>query len=190
MSNERLKLLLLYLGIGFGIILVVSFVTSQIFMPLFFGRAKTIEVPNVSNMLTERAKTILTDKKLHAVVRDSTWSDEAERGYVLSQKPRAGTYIKPDGTVYLEVSRGSKYVAVPELVGLDVQSAWIVLKNQNLRFVVADSVFSDLYPVNTVVQSSPAEGERVERRTRIKLYISRGSSARPDSLDNDYIDYF
>jgi len=188
MSNEKFKLILLYLGIGFGIILVVSFITSQIIMPIFFGRAKTIEVPNVVSMSSERAKTLLADKKLHAVVRDSTWSDEAERGHVLSQKPRAGQYIKPDGTVFLEVSRGSKFVSVPELVGLDVQSAWIVLKNQNLRFVVSDSVFSDLYPVNTVVQTSPAEGERVERRTKVKLYISRGSNAQPDTLDygDDY----
>jgi len=172
-----------YLGIGFGIILVVAFFTSQMFMPLFFGRARSLRVPNVINMHLTKANGILIDNKLHGVVRDSTWSDEIQNGFVISQKPDPGDKIKPDGSVYLIISSGSKYVKVPNLLGMTVQSAWIVLRNNGLRISVTDSIYSDLYSINTVVQSSPSIGERVEKNSRIKLYISKGTGRTNDTLD-------
>ena len=185
MDKEKAKFFGYYLGIGFGIILVVAFFTSQIIMPLFFGRPKTVEVPDLDKMSATQAVRLLVDNKLHAVVKDSIWSDEIAFNYVVSQKPKAGAYIKPDGTVYMIVSKGSKTVKVPDLVGLNVQAAWIVLKNSGLKFTIADSISSDLYQVNTVIQTSPSVGEKVERKSKIKLYISKGSDNQRDTLSND-----
>lgn len=181
MERDKAKFYSYYIGIGFGIILVVAFLTSQIIMPLFFGRAKTIEVPDLSKLTATQAIKLLVDHKLHAVVKDSTWSDEIAYNYVISQKPEAGAFVSPDGTVYMIVSRGSKTVKVPELIGLDVQAAWIVLKNAGLRFTIADSIYSNIYPVNTVAQIAPEVGERVLRKKKIRLYISKGSSAERDT---------
>ena len=185
MDKDKARFFGYYIGIGFGIILVVAFLTSQIVMPLFFGRPKTVEVPNLDKMSSTQAIRLLVDNKLHAVVKDSTWSDEIAFNFVVSQKPKAGAYIKPDGTVYMIVSKGSKTVKVPEIVGLNVQAAWILLKNSGLKFTIADSLSSDLYPVNTVIQTAPGVGEKVERKSKIKIYISKGSAVVRDSLDND-----
>ncbi len=188
MEKDKLRFYGYYIGIGLGIILVVAFLTSQIMMPLFFGRPKTVEVPNLDKLTSTQAIKVLVDNKLHAVVKDSTWSDEIDFNYVISQKPEAGEFIKPDGTVYMIVSRGSKTVKVPEIVGLNIQAAWIVLKNAGLRFAIADSIYSNTYPINTVVQISPEVGSKVERKKKIKLYISKGSVIIGDSLNND-VDY-
>jgi serine/threonine-protein kinase len=181
MSKEKLKIYGYYAGIAFGIIFVVAFVTSQLVMPIFFGRAKTVEVPDVTTLTSTQARKQLIDKKLHVVVKDSTWSEDVEKGKIISQKPDAGELIKPDGTVYLVVSRGSKTVVVPEVIGLNVQAAWILLKNASLKIVVADSLYSDLYSPNTVVQTIPEVGQRVDRKSKIKVFISKGSSANADT---------
>jgi beta-lactam-binding protein with PASTA domain len=188
MDKDKTKFYSYYIGIGLGIILVVAFFISQIFMPIFFGRPKTIEVPNLDKLMATQAIRVLVDNKLHGVVKDSTWSDIVPYNYVISQKPEAGDLIKPDGTVYMIVSRGSKTVKVPEIVGLNVQAAWIVLKNTGLRFTIADSIYSNLYPVNTVVQIAPGVGEKVERKRKIKLYISKGPDNSADSMktETDY----
>jgi eukaryotic-like serine/threonine-protein kinase len=183
MDINNLKFYGYYLGIGLGIILVVAFLTSQLVIPIFFSRAKSIEVPDVTKQELSKSKIILINNKLHYVVNDSTYSDEVKKGNVVSQKPEPGEYIKPDGTIYLVVSMGSRYVKVPELVGMKVQSAWIVLKNNCLRFSIADSVYSDLYSRNTVVQTTPDYGERVEKNSKIKLYISKGSNQYVDTLE-------
>ncbi len=181
MNKDRLRIVGYYAGIAFGIIFVVAFITSQIFMPVFFGRAKTIEIPEVSGLSATQARKVLVDKKLHVVVKDSTWSEEIDAGKVISQKPGAGNMIKPDGTIYLIVSRGSKSVRVPEVIGLSVQAAWILLKNATLKIVVADSMYSDIYPSNTVVQTIPEVGQSVDRKSKIKVYISKGSAVSADT---------
>jgi eukaryotic-like serine/threonine-protein kinase len=185
MNRDKLKLVSYYVGIGFGIILLVAFFTSQIFMPIFFGRSKSIEVPNLDKLSATQSIKLLIDHKLHAVVKDSTWSETVQFGYVISQKPEAGTFMKPDGTVYMIVSKGSKTVTVPEVVGLNVQSAWILLKTAGLKYTIADSIYSDLYPVNTVVLAAPEAGDKVVRKSKIKLYISKGSSNAPDTTANN-----
>jgi len=182
LNKDRLRIIGYQVGIGICIIFVVAFLTSQIIMPILFGKAKSIIVPNVVGIKISQAKRVLTDDKLHAVVNDSTWSEEFPVGQILSQKPEAGEKSKPDGTVYMVISRGSKSVIVPEIIGLNVQAAWILLRKAGLRFTVADSLFSDLYPINTIVQSNPSTGLRVERKTRIKLYISKGVGKTNDSL--------
>jgi len=165
-----------YIGIGLGIIILTAFLTSQIVMPLFFGRPKNVEVPNVISLDSGKAKNILYKQMLHSIVSDSTWSDDVKQGFVLSQKPNPGQRIKPDGTVYLEVSKGTRFVKVPDLTGLNVQSAWVQLRNSSLKFIVADSVYSDLYAPDTVVKTKPDKGAKVERNSVIKLFISRGFS--------------
>lgn len=155
-------------------------------MPILFGRAKTIEVPDLSKMTSSKAVSVLIDNKLHGVVKDSTYSEDIANGYVISQKPEAGTMMKPDGTVYMIISRGSKIVRVPNLVGMDIQAAWVRLKSLSLRFTIADSVYSSTYPKNTVVQVSPGGGDKVERSSKIKLYISKGYADYSDSTDYNY----
>jgi len=192
MSKSKWKFFGYYLGIGLGIIFVTAFITSQIVIPLFFSRPKSIQVPNLYNLEVEKAKTILLNNKLHYVLKDSVYAEDIDKGKIVSQKPEPDTYLRPDGTVYLIISKGSKYVRVPELTGLDVQSAWIVLKNNGLRFTIADSVYSDFYPREAIVQSIPAYGERVQRNTKVKLYISRGPSytSQSDTLDTEYYDNY
>lgn len=174
MNKSRFKLAFYQIGIGLGVIVIVAFVTGQILMPIFFGRPKTIEVPNVLNMPSSQATSILTRNKLHGIVRDSIWSDKLDNGIVISQKPEAGEFIKPDGSVYLITSRGSKFVKVPNLVGKGVQAAWLTLRNLGLGFSVADSLYSEIYPRNMVVRTAPVSGQNVEKNSKIRLYISKG----------------
>ncbi|MFO7660577.1 MAG: PASTA domain-containing protein [Candidatus Cloacimonadaceae bacterium] len=181
--NSKVKLWGYYFGIGLGIIIVTAFVTSQLLMPFLFGRPKSIEVPNVMNIASSQASSILIRNKLHGIVKDSIWSDELDNGIVLSQKPEAGELIKPDGSVYLVISRGSRYVKVPNLIGQDVQAAWLTLKNNELGFTVADSVNSEIYSANMVVQTVPDRGERVLKNSKIKLYISKGRAYNYETPD-------
>jgi eukaryotic-like serine/threonine-protein kinase len=184
MDKNKTKTYMYYTGIGFGIILVVAFITSQILMPLIFGRAKSVQVPDLSNMNLAKASSILLDNKIHAVVQDSIWSDEVKSGDVISQKPETGEMVKPDGTVYLVVSRGSKYVKVPYVIGLNVQAAWITLKNRGLNFTVIDSIESVAYPPNTVVSTRPSAGEKAEKNSKIQIVISRTKeTVSPDTTE-------
>lgn len=176
-------------GIGLGIIFVTAFLFSQILFPMILGRPSVVETPDVVGMGLVQAKRLLQAEKLHVVVKDSLYSETAKLDQVLEQAPKPGTELKEDGTVYLVVSKGSKMVDVPRLIGLSYQEALITLRNYDLRFSVVDSLYSDTEPRNTVMRSTPMSGSKVEKRTTVKLTLSKGPEAVPDSSYFDIYDY-
>ncbi len=177
------------LGIGFGIIFVTAFIFSQLIFPMLLGRPSIVETPDVVGMGLVQAKRILQEEKLHVVVKDSLFSEIAKVDQVLDQSPKAGTELKEDGTVYLVVSKGSKMVRVPDLIGVSFQEALISLRNYDLRGSIVDSLYSDSEPRNTVMRSLPMGGSKVEKKSTIKLYLSKGPEPLPDSSYIDILDY-
>lgn len=169
-------------GIGLGIILLTAFITSQVVFPILFGKPKNVEVPEVVGMKISAAKRLMREIGLHVVVRDSVWSESDPIETVLEQFPEPGERLKPDGTVYLVICKGSQIVPVPTVIGRHYEEAFVTLRNSGLRALVADSLYSDSYPKNMVVRSSPPGGARVEKTSAVKLYLSRGAEPLPDTL--------
>lgn len=170
-------------GIGLGIIFVTAFIISQILLPLAFGRPKKVETPNLVGMGLIEAKNTLIKKKLHVVVKDSLYSEAVKMDQVLDQSPAPGTKIRQEGTVFLVISKGSKMVTVPDLRGSSFQQAMVMLRNYDLRSSIVDSVYSYDYDQNTVLRSSPSAGSKLEKRSMVRLTLSRGPEPQADSLD-------
>lgn len=94
------------LGIGLGIIFVTAFIFSKMILPLAFGRPKKVETPHLVGLSLAEAKTMLTKKKLHVVVKDSLYSEVTRMDNILDQSPIAGARIREEGTVFLvEIGR-------------------------------------------------------------------------------------
>jgi serine/threonine-protein kinase len=175
-------------GIGLGIVLISAFISSQLIFPLLFGRPRSVEVPELVGKSLSKARRELTELGLHTVVKDSVWSEEAKVEEVIEQHPEPGKKLKPEGSVYLVVCRGSRIVSVPSLNGKTYSEAYVSLRGSDLRARVADSLYSNSYPVNTVVRSSPSAGTKVEKESTIKLYLSRGPEP-ADSTETAGEDY-
>ncbi|MCB5253499.1 MAG: PASTA domain-containing protein [Candidatus Cloacimonadaceae bacterium] len=185
MSKTSLKKWGYMLGIGLGIIFVTAFIFSQVILPLALGRAKKVDTPNLVGMSLAQAKRTLTEDKLHAVIKDSLYSEVFKIDQVMEQSPIAGTTLKEEGTVFLVISKGSKMVKVPDVRGSRFQQAMVMLRNYDLRSSIVDSLYSNEYDQNAVLRSSPAAGAKVEKKSMIRLTLSRGPEPRADSLDYD-----
>ncbi|MDD3282832.1 MAG: PASTA domain-containing protein [Candidatus Cloacimonetes bacterium] len=170
-------------GIGIGIIFVTAFFVSQLLLPLIFGRPDTIQTPEVIGLNLSKAKRILQEEKLHVVVKDSLFNESVKMDIVLEQSPVPGAKIKEDGTVFLIISKGSKMVSVPNVIGSSFQDAMLVLRMSNLRGSVIDSVYSDTTPQNADLRSSPNPNSKVEKHSMVRLTLSRGSQPVTDSLN-------
>lgn len=177
------------LGIGLGIIFVTAFIFSQAVFPLLLGRPSVVETPDLVGLGLVQAKRILQQEKLHVIVKDSLYSEIAKLDEVLEQSPKAGGKLKEDGTVYLVVSKGSKLVQVPNVIGSSFQEALITLRNYNLRYSIVDSLYSDTAPRNTVMRCTPMAGSKIEKKGTVKLYLSKGLESSPDSSYQDIYDY-
>jgi beta-lactam-binding protein with PASTA domain len=65
----------------------------------------------------------------------------------------------------------------------------LTLRNFELRSSIVDSLFSDTEPRNTVIRSIPMGGSKVEKKTTVKLYLSKGQESQPDTTFLDIYDY-
>ncbi len=174
MASDKSKKIWLTLGIGAGIIFLSAFITSQIFFPIIFRAPKQIEVPNLIGKSSAAARQELSELGLHTVVKDSIWSETERIDTVLEQNPASGELIAPEGTIYLRVSRGSRKVGVPSVVGLKYQEAYYTLVSAGLKGEVADSLYSDSYAPNTVIRCAPGVGSKIELGSVVRMYMSRG----------------
>lgn len=174
MASEKSKKFWLTAGIGAGIIFLSAFITSQIIFPIIFRAPQQIEVPDLVGKSSAAVRQTLSELGLHAVVKDSIWSETERVDTVLEQNPMGGELITPEGTVYLRVSRGSRKVGVPSVVGLSYQEAYYTLVSAGLKGQVADSLYSDSYAPNTVIRCTPGVGSKIEQGSVVRMYMSRG----------------
>ena len=169
-------------AIGLGIIFVTAFITSQLVFPILFPRQK-VEVPNLVGMNYSSARRQLSELGLHVVIKDSLWSETDKVDTILEQDPQEGDKLDKESSVYVRVSRGSKMVVVPSLLYMSANEAIMTLHGLGLGFAVADSTYQENYGVNVVYKSSPSGGAKVEKGSRVRIYISKGPEPVAETTD-------
>jgi serine/threonine-protein kinase len=91
---------------------------------------------------------------------------------VLGQDPKPGTELVKGSTVRINVSKGPKPIAVPNVVGSPFESAQSAL--QGAGFAVARQDVESGEPAGTVVGQDPAAGTQQGKGSVITLQVSQG----------------
>ncbi|HEX8627782.1 MAG TPA: Stk1 family PASTA domain-containing Ser/Thr kinase [Catenuloplanes sp.] len=169
---------------GLGVLAVIALVVG-----LYFNSKKPdptaqsttqVEVPKVTGETEDTAKERLQGLKLTFALGDPDTSDKCVVGRVTDQAPLAGTKLSEGETVTVNVCEGPGTVPVPDLRGLDKDSAEKRVTDAELRFVPND--VDGTQPEGTVVGWSP-QGRSVPKDSPIRVDISRGNQAEvPDVL--------
>jgi beta-lactam-binding protein with PASTA domain len=128
----------------------------------------TIAVPDVRGMPAVRAFARLDDAGLKP--RAKRVFAAAPTGEVVAQKPAPGTKVADGSTVVVNVSRGRREVAVPDVKGLPEAEAVAALEGAGLEVAVT-RVPSDEVE-GTVVAQSPAAGAEVVRGSGVQINVA------------------
>jgi serine/threonine-protein kinase len=132
-----------------------------------------VDVPNVVGLPTDQAEERLADADLRAR-RFRVFSEEPV-GVVVAQDPAAGERAPRESRVRINVSQGTGRVAVPELVGRNVEQARSILRSMALASRAVEVPSAE--PAGTVVAQSPAAGSEVARGSVVRINVSDGSGA-------------
>lgn len=127
------------------------------------------------NYMEQNACTILDNLGLNLnIVIERESSDVYSAGAVIRTIPAAQEPLTEGQTVILVVSTGSstKYVSVPELVGMNVEEAKSALLERNLKFGI--SYVDAQEAEGTVIFQSIKQMEQVKEGTTINLQVSNG----------------
>jgi serine/threonine-protein kinase len=129
----------------------------------------TVKVPDVVGQSQDDARRRVREADLRAEIKRESSTKVAD-GTVIRTDPGPGRLIERDSSVTLFVSSGPGEVVVPNVVGEDQESAVSRLRAEGLSPIVRERSSSE--PVDTVVDQTPAGGQRVEEGSSVTIFVS------------------
>ena len=155
---------------AFALVLLVLALVGL--MAFAFSRPEESNVPKVTALQLSDARERL-DRAGFEKVEVERERSFAEVDRVLRQDPDPGEQAAKDDTITLIVSSGPGQVVVPSVRNTRTELAIRELEKAELK-VTADPQPSDSVRKGFAIGTSPEEGDRVERGSRVRLFVSSG----------------
>ncbi|WP_069759513.1 Stk1 family PASTA domain-containing Ser/Thr kinase [Streptomyces sp. LUP47B] len=144
-----------------------------------------VAVPNIVNQSRADATKQLgnVDLKVGDVTQKAC--ENTAKGNVCEQNPTGGTKVDKNSAVSIVVSTGAPKVAVPSVLGLDVDKATETLEDDQYQFVVKTKQQVSTEEPGTVLNQDPKLGAEVEKGSTVTLTIAKAEakSTVPDVVD-------
>ncbi len=134
-----------------------------------------VTVPDVRGQSTIKAGERVSSKGLRLALRDSVYSETSIAGSIVDQDPSPGQRIKRARRVFVDISRGRRLYAVPDVSGGSLREAGLQIQGHQLTLGSVRLASHSSIPEGVVIRQQPAADERVARGTSIDLVVSSGS---------------
>jgi serine/threonine-protein kinase len=141
----------------------------------------TTTVPDVEGKTLDQARLAL--RKAGIVMSVRYVPSDQQAGTVVAQAKKPGTNVKRGTHMLVTVSQGGSggtaaaaLVNVPNVVGMDEQTAQTQLQQAGFSPVVEDSPTSDSSQDGKVVDEQPAPGTKAPKGSQIIIYVGRVES--------------
>ncbi|NOY53977.1 MAG: PASTA domain-containing protein [Deltaproteobacteria bacterium] len=179
----------LYLiGIAFSFFLV--FIFSAWFAMRWVSSGRTVLVPDLKGKDIVRALKESGRVGLDLRVAGEEYDPVFSPKTVLRQLPPPGTRLKVDRNIEVVLSLGMRDVTIPEVRGMSLNKAEVVLKEEGLTIGRLTRAFFPGTEADTVLSQNPDPGTTHLKENRVDLLISRGGRPpvyrMPDLIGKDF----
>ena len=154
--------------------LVVVGVSAYLTVTLIIRSEDTVVVPDLNGKDVVYVLKILTDLGLNTKVKGSEYHDAVPMNHVIYQEPEPGSEIKRGRDIRIVISKGSLTVLTPNLVGLPLQQARIILDENGLCLGQASATYSDSAKKEEVIAQAPLPSAMIKRSPCVDLLTSMG----------------
>ena len=135
---------------------------------------KTGAMPNVVGAEEEVARSTLEKQGLHLnVIVEPVFDSKVAAGRVISTLPEKGEELKTGDSVTLVVSKGAELATMPNVVGMDIETALKLVIAAGFKTPDIELVNSEK-AINTVVTQSVEKNTEADVNTKIVLQVSSG----------------
>jgi beta-lactam-binding protein with PASTA domain len=161
-------------GVFIGLFLVVAGAMGYLTLRLIVRSEDVVVVPDLVGKDVVYALEILTGLGLNIKVAGFEYRPDIAKNHVARQEPEPGAEVKRDRDVRIMVSKGPQTVVVPNLVGMDVREAEIIMEENGLAGGVASKTHSEQAVRGEVIGQAPSPGGVVKRGDAVDLLVSLG----------------
>ncbi|MCF8069356.1 MAG: PASTA domain-containing protein [Desulfobacterales bacterium] len=163
---KYLTVLILFMAI-FGI-------SAYLTLNLIIKSEDTVVVPSITGKDIISALEIISNLELNTKVKGSEYSLHMPKNHILFQDPQPGTEIKKGRDVRILISKGSKVVLMPNIEGLTLTQARIILEENDLCEASISISHDPVVTADHIISTSPAPGSKISRETCVNLLVSNG----------------
>jgi serine/threonine-protein kinase len=137
-----------------------------------FGR--DVRVPRILEMEMEPARDALAPLELRLESVASRHDDLVPAGQILSQDPPPDAKFKRGRKVKVYVSLGPEQHVVPDVAGMPVPRASVLLRQDKLRLGQVAYAYTESNQENLVMAQDPPPGASIEEDGQVDFLVSRG----------------
>ncbi len=141
---------------------------TQVALTISLG-PEPVVVPDVSNLTVSQAQATLSGAGLKSRTVEQ-FDETVAFGLVIGTEPGSGTTAYRGDKVRLLVSKGSQYVPVPSVIGMDTESATARLEEAGFRVATEEQFGVTI--ANRVIAQNPSGGTQVTSGTLVTLTIT------------------
>jgi serine/threonine-protein kinase len=159
------------------LVFIFGFSIGFIFLGFFGGTilrkpAQDIKMPNVVGFSISKAESIINATKLKIKNVVFTYDTLVPAGYILSQKPPPGQFVKSGRKVILVVSKGAPRQRIPPIENIALDKYLQMIYHLGFRVVDIESLHLFEFPAGKIVKVEPSPGSEVLITETIKIYVS------------------
>ena len=153
---------------------IISGISTYFTISFFIKNEETVVVPNLVGEDIIYVLELLTNLGLNTKVKGSEYSRDFAQNNIIFQNPKPGEEIKKSRDVRIIISKGTKTLSMPNLKGLNLQQAQLIIDKNGLYEGSNAKTFHDTVKKNIIISQYPLPGKRIERGVSSNLLISLG----------------
>ena len=172
MKNPALKL-------GKIAALVLSFIvfagiSAYLTLTLLIKSEDIVILPDLIGKEVVYVLEILTDLGLNTKVKGFEYSEDIPKNHIIFQQPEPSVEIKKGRDIKIVISKGEKNILMPNLQGLSLQQARIIIEENGLCYGEQAVTYSSIFEKDNTIAQAPSPGAQITRGECINLLLSLG----------------
>ena len=160
-----------------GVALALFFLTYFLFswtMDTVIHNRKEVIVPDIQGKSASNALQLISEGSLAMKIDGYEFNDSVPIGTVLRQAPAAGTAVREGKIVKVVFSQGGESVFTPNLIGLPLRNAELLLRQRQLLLGEVGVSYSLKAEKGTVLSQEPKSEMSVSKNTMVQVVVAAG----------------
>ncbi|MBI5744401.1 MAG: PASTA domain-containing protein [Elusimicrobia bacterium] len=160
-------------GVALALFLLTYFLFSWTMETVIHNRKEVI-VPDISGKSSVNALQALSENNLAMKIEGYEFNESVPIGTVLRQVPDAGATVREGKIVRVVFSQGGESVFTPNLIGLPLRNAELLLRQRQLSLGEVPEAYSLKAEKGTVLSQDPKPELSVSKNTMVQVTVSNG----------------
>ena len=167
------------LKIGKIAALVLSFIifagiSAYLTLTLLIKSEDIVIVPDLIGKEVVYVLEILTDLGLNTKVKGFEYSEDIPKNHIIFQQPEPSVEIKKGRDIKIIISKGAKNILMPNLQGLSLQQARIIIEENGLCHGEQSVTYSSIFEKDNIIAQVPSPGAQITRGGCVNLLLNLG----------------